>query len=313
MYQEKYLKYKAKYLKLKNLLQGGGLEILEYLGQGADNIAFKLKDGKVIRIMKNCGKLEETERTILTELTGKAPKYFVRIYLVGKCTDLRDKISKDMKTFCDAIGENMCEYNYVILDRAYGTNYSNFFFAQFKDLILADDFDEQITRPDVIAKINDFAEKSKNYIIKIIEGLTDANVKLNGFRHGDFNYRNCFIDDEFNPTIFDFGGSSINNTVTPESSDIFNYLKQIITDVEVGSAVYEHSLPTWDDMESAKKSQIKKNFMKLRNQFRTHPKINGIIQNYFTSLPHPDGGIKVFPKDTNNSVTLRQLYDFINA
>ena len=95
MYQEKYLKYKNKYLQLKKLIGGAPIYTgLKYLGQGAENIAFLLSDGNTIRIRKDCEKLGNDEITTVTKMKDNTPSYFVKILALGKCNDLRGRLKK---------------------------------------------------------------------------------------------------------------------------------------------------------------------------------------------------------------------------
>lgn len=50
-YYTKYLKYKNKYLELKNQI-GGTYRNLKYLGEGAESIVYETNDNKALKIMK---------------------------------------------------------------------------------------------------------------------------------------------------------------------------------------------------------------------------------------------------------------------
>lgn len=130
MYYNKYLKYKSKCSKLEVQI-GGAKQFVDmvYLGHGAENYAFKLQSGQILRIRKNCEKLDGSENNVLTQMAGKTIQYFIKIFAKGNCFDLKEKLSDHMTDFCEMVGTEstlLCNYNYVIMSNAEGTNLLNY-------------------------------------------------------------------------------------------------------------------------------------------------------------------------------------------
>ncbi len=253
---------------------------IKYLNSGAENAAFKMSDGKILRIRKDCQELAESEQKILQLIVDTMPLYFVKIYSVGSCKDLKNRELSIATSFCNNNSENLCKYSYVILDEAKDTNFIVFFLKYFINLIIDSKFDEIINNEQNISNIKQFSNNTIKYILKIIDGLIDANYKLNNFRHNDFNYRNCHIDSSFNPTIFDFG-ASLNNIRIDECGDIITYIQQILTDIEVESSIYISVISNWNEINQPERNKIIKNFRVIREKFRDNAIFNYIIDNYF--------------------------------
>lgn len=224
-FYKRYLKYKSKYINLKNKI-GGSFKIIGYLGSGAENMAFDIGNNRILRVRKNCEDLG-AEIEILNIIKQVNPKYFVKIYDIGKCTDLKTKFDniKSIKEICNNVSGDICNYHYVIMENANGINiieyiikYLNKNFNNINnELINLDDNDIKILLNDLIIYILQIFEK-------ICDGLIDAQIKIPNFYHGDLNYRNVFINESTNePIIFDFGASKIIRNEQP--LDILNYIK----------------------------------------------------------------------------------------
>jgi serine/threonine protein kinase len=294
MYQNKYLKYKNKYLQLKNLMGGAPIyKGLQLLGQGAENFAFLLPDGNTLRIRKDCETLGQNEITTITKMKDNTPLYFVKILAIGKCNDLRGRLKNDIVDFCDdkLLGD-ICNYTYIIMETAPGGNFLQYYGLQFKDLLNKPNFDELIVSADNQQKINAFVGFLFSFLNKIVDGLIDANTKLNGFIHKDFNYRNCnVVHSNGNPIIFDFGESKVGTI--GDNSDILNYIKEILEDAQLQSNVYITVFPDYESKSPDEKILIKNNFYKLSKVLRAHPKINALITKYFVSAVTSYGGIRL--------------------
>lgn len=316
-FKNKYLKYKTKYLELKK--QVGGFSELTFLGMGAENVAFRMSDGKILRVRKGCEKLDEIEKVVVRRLEEVKPKYFALVRSVGKCSDLKGKNLSTATTMCNAVGGEVCDYDYVIMDDAPGTNFSVFFLQQFENLITRDDFDEQIVQSVTKDKIADFSRRSSEYIQKIIVGLMDANSKLGNYKHCDLNYRNCHISESFVPTIFDYGASKIGANL-PQCSDILEYLRSILADPNLEEAVYKSLFPTWSDdsFGGARRNKIIKNFRAVRKQFRLNKVFTNLINGYYRFATRIDGDkgeiFLMYDDDTKpRSLTLESLQKLING
>jgi hypothetical protein len=290
-YQSKYLKYKTKYLELKKQLGGTEFNDLKYLGKGAENVAFKMPDGKILRVRKSCEELLSSEKNVMEKLAENKPKYFAMVYSVGKCADLKKKKLQLATSMCNVSEGELCDYDYVIMDDAPGTNFLIFFLQHFKDLVMNNDFDAELEKVDVKEKIQQFARNSAEYIIKIIDGLMDANAKLGNFKHGDLNYRNCHIDESFTPTIFDYGASKV-GVVSPRNqcSDIFNYIKGILSDINLDDGItYNAGIPELHKLESVEKNKVIKNIKVVRKQFRQYAVFNNLCSNYLILYEYDEG------------------------
>ena len=315
LYKDKYLKYKTKYLNLKK--QIGGFADLTFLGMGAENTAFRMPDGKILRVRKGCEKLDENEKEVMRRLEETKPKYFAIVHSVGKCSDLRGKILSEATTMCNAVGGEVCDYDYVIMDDAPGKNFTVFFLQQFLSLITSDDFDAHIVQDATKERIADFAKKSAEYIQKIIVGLMDANSKLGDYKHNDLNFRNCHISESFVPTIFDYGASKIGGAL-PQCNDILEYLKSILADVNVEPPSYQAVIPEWDTLPAAKKNRIIKNFRAVRKEFRRNKVFSNLISGYFRTNTRMDGDkgelFLIYDDDTKpRSLTLESLKKLIDG
>jgi len=294
MYFEKYIKYKNKYLELKKLLGGAPIyNNLHYLGQGAENIAFLLSDGNTIRIRKDCETLGQNEITTVTKMKDNTPLYFVKILALGKCNDLRGRLSKEVKNFCDdkLVGD-LCNYTYILMETAVGGNYLQYFGLAFKDLLNNSNFDKLIINETNINKMRMFVTFLFSFLNKMVDGLISANTKLGGFVHFDLNFRNCNVNPENgNPIIFDFGGSTIGKI--NDNSDILNYIKEILTDTNLDPGVYNSVYSDFESKSSEDKLLIKNNFYKLNKILREQPRINSLITKYFVSTKTSFGGVRL--------------------
>lgn len=303
-YYAKYLKYKTKYVLLKK--QKGGdsqFKNIKYLGQGAENYAFQLEHGQILRIRKNCERLGESENNVLTELAGKTIKHFIKVFSKGNCFDLRDKLSDQVTEFCELNNletASLCNYDYVIMNNAEGTNLLNY---------TTKTFSEQLQLPDinVIDKqlITNHKKLLINFFQKITIGLIDANTQLNGFKHKDLNYRNCYIDINLEPIIFDFGASLIGfGSIETNSSDILDFITDILSDSTIDTNEFAYGITTFKDLSKGEKDIIKSNYYKLTNMIRSDEQINQFIIKYFNENKTSFGGIRLSIK---LNVTLDQI------
>ena len=121
--------------------------------------------------------------------------------------------------------------------------------------------------------------------MKIANSFIDANLKLDGFRHGDFNYRNCAVDKNFNPTIYDFGNSKIGAKARPisEIDDILQFIKDSLATntSEEPSQIHEVVYPGYSLLPIEKKNLINRNYISIKRKVMEHPKIQTIISKYF--------------------------------
>ena len=290
MYHDKYLKYKNKYLQLKNLKGGAPIyNDLQYLGQGAENIVFKLPDSdNIIRIMKNCEKLLEGEINTINKMVNNTPLYFVNIVALGNCNDLKDRLKSDIVNFCDdKLMGDMCNYTYIIMHTATGQNVLQYYGLQFKDLLNNNDFDNLIKNVNMTV----FVTFLFSFLNKMVDGLIDANTKLGGFIHGDLNFRNCYVDPSYNPIIFDFGASIIGKI--GDNSDILEYIRTMLSDTNLESPVYISVFPDYESKAVPEKTLIKNNFYKLHKVLRANPQISALISAYLISAPTSYGGVRL--------------------
>ena len=312
-YQSKYLKYKTKYLELKKQLGGTEFNDLTYLNSGAENSAFKMPDGKILRVRKGCNRLEDDEKTVMLKIIEHKPKYFAMIYSVGKCADLKGKKLELAKSMCAVSEGVLCDYDYVIMEEAPGTTFLIFSLQQFKDLVMNSDFDTEIEKADTKDKIRQFAKNSAEYLIKIIDGLMDANTKFVNYKHNDLNHRNCHTDEFFVPTIFDYGASKISAIPSQDQcSDAFNYIKNMLNDSELDVVFYNGAMPEWRTLNLEMRKKVVKNFRTVRRQFRQYEVFNKLCSDYYTIYEDDEAelGLKfdiVVNKVKTNRLTLQAL------
>ncbi len=306
-YKKKYLKYKNKYIVFKNQIAGAIFNGIKYLGQGAENIAYDIGDNQVIRIMKKCKNIEESEKQIMIEINKVKPINFVNIISIGNCTDLVDKLNSETKDFCNDVDGDVCSYDYVVLNKVIGDNINVVFFKIFLNLILNENL--VIDKPENQELIEQFVHNLLGLYVKIVDSFIDANQKLNGFRHGDFNYRNCAVDNDFNPTIYDFGASKIGEATRPisEINDILQFIKDSLATntYEETTQIHEVAYPEYSLLPVERKNLIKKNYISIKRKIMEHPKIQTIISRYFNVVERdtPNGRFKnIFPKGLVDSL-----------
>ncbi len=233
IYYKKYIKYKNRYINLRNLCGGNPFLNVKYLSSGAENMGFDIGNNQVLRIRKDCEKLQQTEIEILNKIIINSPRYFVKIYKIGSCKDLKTKFEnkESVTEICNNISGDLCDYTYVIMENANGINIIDYIlkyldntFTKINDTILnLEDNDTRVLLNDLIIYLLQIFEK-------ICDGLIDAQSKIPKFYHGDLNYRNVFINDStLDPTIFDFGASS--DKINNNSLDILNYIKDIYSNI----------------------------------------------------------------------------------
>ena len=227
-YVDKYLKYKNKYLHLKNHI-GGTYNNLIYLGEGAESMAFRMDDGKVLKIIKNYNnRISDLEKDIMNKLSDLNTINFPKFYSIGTCKSLVE-VNANLTSFCidDNVNEpNANTYQYIIMDEIQGKDMINIFYGLFKDN-LSNEID--INDNEIKNKLNNYAKIFLNSLIKITSSLKLANDRY-GFRHNDFDFRNCYIDNNNNPVIFDFGSSTINNNNVLECKDIMGFINSTLNE-----------------------------------------------------------------------------------
>lgn len=233
IYYKKYIKYKNRYINLRNLCGGNPFLNVKYLGSGAENMGFDIGNNQVLRIRKNCEKLKQTEIEILNKIKKDSPRYFVKIYEIGTCKDLKTKFEniESVSEICNNISGDLCDYTYVIMEKANGINiidyilkYLDTTFTKINDTIL------NLVDNDTKVLLNDLIIYLLQIFERICDGLIDAQSKFLNFYHGDLNYRNVFINDStLDPTIFDFGASS--DKINNKSLDILNYIQDIYSNI----------------------------------------------------------------------------------
>lgn len=306
-YKNKYLKYKNKYMVFKNQIAGAIFNGIKYLGQGAENIAYDIGDNQVIRIMKKCKNIEESEKQIMIEINKNKPMNFVNIISIGNCADLVNKLNSKTTDFCNDTNSNVCNYEYVVLNKVSGDNINVVFLKIFLNLILNENL--VIDQPENQELIEQFVNNLLGLYVKIADSFIDANLKLNGFRHGDFNYRNCAIDEEFNFTIYDFGASKIGAKTRPisEIDDILQFIKDSLAtnSSEEPTQIHEVAYPGYSLLSVEKKNLINRNYISIKRKIMEHPKIQTIISRYFNVVERdtPNGRFKnIFPKDSSDSL-----------
>ena len=233
--------------------------------------------------MKKCKNIEESEKHVMTEINKAKPINFVNIISIGNCTDLVDKLNSETRDFCNDVDGDVCNYDYVVLNKISGDNINVVFFITFFDLILNENL--EIAKPENQELIEQFVGNLLQLYMKIANSFIDANLKLNGFRHGDFNYRNCAVDKNFNPTIYDFGASKIGAKARPisEIDDILQFIKDSLATntSEEPSQIHEVVYPEYSLLPVERKNLIKKNYISIKRKIMEHPKIQTIISRYF--------------------------------
>lgn len=226
-YFDKYLKYKAKYLKLKSQI-GGEYTNLQYLGQGAESIVYGMKDGFALKVIKDPSKrISDEERDIMQKLSDLKSPYFPQIKAFGNC---KNNIQLDERTtrFCVVEKEKEeTDYQYIVMEIINGKDMMTIFYETFKDYANNERLD--LTNLEFARKINDFSNYFIEIIKKIVDGLILANKEYK-FRHGDFDFRNCLIKEDGTPVIIDFGSSTIGDKSkdSPECKDITAYIRSIL-------------------------------------------------------------------------------------
>jgi len=295
----KYLKYKTKYLELKKLIGGAAnFGDLKYLGSGADNVTFLLsnKNNTIIRIRKGCMILEDNELETVNKMINNTPLYFVKILKVGECNDIKDKLTSEIenvKDFCNDNNSNntTCNYTYIIMENASGINLLHYYGECFKNLLTSTSFDLDINNESNKKKMLEYINFLFGFFIKMVDGLISANDKLGGFIHGDLNFRNCNVENNTNnPIIYDFGASSIGEI--NNNQDILNYIKDILTDTNLDAFVYRLIFTNYDTLHDSERKLIKENFYKLNKTLRQNKKIESLLK-YFNQSPTSYGGVRL--------------------
>ena len=217
--RKKYIKYRTKYENLKKIQVGGQADRimdkpiynqnggvfnnLVYLGQGAESVVFKTEDGKAIKVIKNhANRISATEQCIMQQLSALESSYFPKVYAIGLCKN-DHPVTEDTKTFCVG-SKGAHEYQYILMDAVDGKDMMNIFYAKFKTHIqnVAMDAND----PDLVAEIEEFSAMFIRVYAKLAEAFKLAHDGF-GFRHGDFDYRNCVIKEDGTPVVVDFGAS----------------------------------------------------------------------------------------------------------
>jgi len=222
-YYKKYIKYKNKYLMIKKNMKGGTYTGLRYIGEGAESIVYDMGDGKVLKIIKNQNmRISDRERSVI-EAVKDIPN-FPKVYIYGLC---KNNIKPDRETnvFCV---DNGSEYQYIIMDKIDGKDILEIFYDKFKDYLNLDEIELRSKLEDetFVSKITKFVHFYINIIKKIVSSLKIANDAVR-FRHNDFDFRNCLISPTGEPTIIDFGQSTIGNP-SLECKDIFSYVNSFL-------------------------------------------------------------------------------------
>lgn len=295
-YYTKYLKYKTKYLELKNQI-GGRYQNLTFLGEGAESVVYKTSDNKALKIMKKAENfMSPTESAIITKIQELNLPNFPKYYLFGKCKSLVDP-DKDTTEFCINDDEGK-EYQYIIMDTIEGEDMMTLFYKTFSRYFISEQIDFQS---------DDYNNTKEYYIIfllkvclKIVQVLKDANEKF-GFRHNDFDYRNCMIKEDGTPIIIDFGSSSMNDHAAFQCKDIRAFVNSVVKGSYCNAkAVYEKVFPS--DIIQNKKDLFISNCQLISKDIENDNRITELWSKINGCLPYNDITFDDLEKMFNNAL-----------
>lgn len=284
-YRAKYFKYKIKYL---NILMGGSLyNNLRYIDEGAETIIYELGDieNQVIKISKNPQQypIEETEKNFIRYLMNNPQKYFPKYYSFGKCynsTEPSDKIN----AFCDSEFPEHTEYTYIIMEKIKGVDIVMKFLMVFKDDV----------RTGIInmGKINIFVDNFINIVEKIVQGINDINQDVT-FRHGDLDFRNCLITDDYEPVIIDFGQSEFIQIPRRSQTNICKDIRAFVMSA-LNYTYYNKKIDKLKKLKELPSNFNNESYKKIYDAFSLHVKIQH-LKNYLNPILQ-------FPNATLNDI-----------
>jgi hypothetical protein len=268
-YKSRYLNAKRELAKYKNM-RGGVYDGITYLGQGAESMVFKMSDGKALKIIKNhADRIKDSERLVIEAVKDVAG--FPKIYAIGTCRNVTGPIS-EATSFCSGEGD---EYQYVIMDTIDGKDMLEIFYEKFKDYINADVVN--VTDVRVVSLLTEFEGFYIEVIKKVAEALKRANDAVK-FRHNDLDFRNCLITSAGEPTIIDFGQSTINVGAEIECKDMKSYVSSFVNGgycnrKETIEKVYGIKEPS-----AEMTTKCVKNCKDILTKFKTLPRISQVAR-----------------------------------
>lgn len=248
-YYNKYLKYKNKYINLKNNLEEnpdknnleedpnknnleGGADNykynnIKYVSETSDKLNFEVKNKDIV-VLKNIDKnvldnYMDNER--ISFMMNKENPFFAKPYEIQSCEDFG--VNKNTKSFCQ-IKKNIMMDNtptkkiyFLEMDHNRNINiieyFINFFDKDLKNGISHD------TQKKMLQYIDNFIK-----LLYKIENILDTAFQKKGFINNNLTYTSIVIDDEWTPYMVEYNGSHVNNKYKNMPNFIGKYFVSLI-------------------------------------------------------------------------------------
>lgn len=227
-YYNKYLKYKNKYNIIKNQSGGANTDLLniKYIKQGADTILYRIEGtDRVIKIMKTSKFWKDNELDVYLEIIKRTTFKdknidinFPYIYMLGQMNVPNMALINETTT---SINLNTIKSDdtiircFIIMDYINGKSIIDIFIFYFQHYI-----NNGVTKDAEYESVKQiFIDVFLDITKKLIYIFQTTNI-LFGFRHKDFDFRNCLILEDNTPVLLDFGESSINSSLELFCTDL---------------------------------------------------------------------------------------------
>lgn len=239
-YYDKYIKYKKKYMDLKNNFYGGSGDSnklddhnkykftnIEFIGETPDEYKFKAGNDATLIILKNTDS-RMLDRYLSNErifyIMNKEDSFFAKPYEIQRCDDIN--INKNTKSICRTKKQSTMINNpinnvYFLETKNNTANIINIFHKIFEKEIntgLNDNSGE---------KMNLFI---KNYIsmLHIIENKLKNAFEKKGFIHDNLQFSTITVNNNWNPNLYDYSGSRINEKYNGNANFIDKYFMSFL-------------------------------------------------------------------------------------